>query len=110
MKRLYFKQPYITAEKASKIMEKHFLGQGEKVIRLNPFKIRLSTGSLLWKGNVDIEFSKKEDHLVIKVDKKLLSGALKSGISMMRSGKVAQKIENVARYLFEEVIKPEESN
>ncbi len=103
---LYFKQPYLSAENASDMMEKHLLSQGENVTRINPFKIRIATGSLLWKGNVDIEFSKKEDHLVIKVDKHLLSGAMKSLVSIMRSDKLSQKIESIARYLFKEVIEP----
>jgi len=104
MEELYFEQPELTAEKASRMMEKHLLGEGEKVERINPFKIRLSTGRLLWKANVDIDFSKKEDQLLIKIDRKLLSGAMKSGVSMFRSGKLADRLKNIARYLFEDPV------
>ena len=103
---LYFKQPHLSAEQASEMMEKHLLGQGESVSRINPFRIRLSTGTFLWKGDVDIEFAKKEDHIVIKVDKNLFSGGMKSLISIMRSNKLAHKIESVARYLFENIVEP----
>ncbi len=105
METLYFKQPELSAQEASRMMEKYLLGKGENAERINPFKIRLSTGHFMWKANVDIEFSKKEDQLVMSIDRNLLSGALKSGISMFRSDELSDELKNIARYLFEEPIR-----
>lgn len=104
MEELYFKQPDLSAEKASRMMEKHLLGEGDKVERINPFKIRLITGSMLWKAKVDLEFSKKEDQLVITIDHKLWSNMMRSGVSILRSNKIADRLKNIARYLFEEPV------
>ena len=104
MGEIYFKQPNLSAEQASKMMEKHLLGQGKKVNRLSPFKIRVSTGHFLWKANVDLEFSKKEDHIVITINRNLFSGSMKSLVSVVRSGDLDEDLKNAARFLFEEPV------